>query len=222
MSYEFVKYPDYTIPERIADGVIHAIGVAGSLVATSIILTLAIPSLPAQSTLSLVIYGLAMVAMFSFSAAYHLIPGPHWKGGLRRLDKAAIFVKIAGTYTPVCLVALPQTWGIPLLSALGACAVAGVVLKLTAFDRSTVVAYVLYPLMGWSAIAVGPALITHLSPVQFALILAGGIAYTVGFPVLIVRRPDPWPRTFGYHEVWHLCTVVAAGLHFAAISTVLA
>ena len=65
-------------------------------------------------------------------------------------------------------------------------------------------------------------LIDHLTPFQFGLILAGGVAYTVGFPVLLLRRPDPWPTVFGYHEIWHGCTVLAAGLHFGAVALLLA
>jgi hemolysin III len=80
----------------------------------------------------------------------------------------------------------------------------------------------LYIVMGWVAIIATPALVDHLSASQLALIVAGGLAYTIGFPVLLTRRPDPWPDTFGYHEVWHLLTVVAAVLHFAAVADVLA
>jgi hemolysin III len=98
----------------------------------------------------------------------------------------------------------------------------GIVLKLTAFERVTVVSFVLYPAMGWAAIIVGPVLLDHVSVAQLVLIVAGGVAYTLGFPVLIARRPDPWPRTFGYHEVWHLFTVIAATLHFVAVTSVLA
>ena len=67
-----------------------------------------------------------------------------------------------------------------------------------------------------------PVLVTSLTGTQLALIIAGGVAYTVGFPVLLTHRPNPWPSTFGYHEVWHLLTVVAAALHFAAVADVLA
>ncbi len=68
--------------------------------------------------------------------------------------------------------------------------------------------------------AAAPALVDHLSAIQLGLVVAGGLAYTVGFPILMLRRPDPWPRTFGYHEIWHTFTIVAAVLHFAAITAV--
>lgn len=164
-----------------------------------------------------------MLLAFGTSAAYHrLAVGGRARTVMQRLDHVMIYVLIAGTYVPVCIVALPGAWGIPLLCAVGACGITGAVLKLTAFDRAVVLSHALYPLMGWAAVAVAPVLFDSLSPLQFGLILAGGVAYTLGFPVLIARRPDPWPRTFGYHEVWHSFTVVAAGLHFAAITTVLA
>ena len=76
--------------------------------------------------------------------------------------------------------------------------------------------------MGWAAVAAAPALASHLTRVQLGLIVAGGVAYTVGFPVLLLKRPDPWPRSFGYHEVWHGFTVVAAVLHFGMVASVVA
>jgi hemolysin III len=74
--------------------------------------------------------------------------------------------------------------------------------------------------MGWAAVIAAPVLVDHLSPVQLALVVGGGLAYTIGFPVLLLRRPDPWPRSFGYHEVWHGFTVLAAGMHFAAVAAI--
>jgi hemolysin III len=133
-----------------------------------------------------------------------------------------IYLLIAGTYVPLCLVALPPSWGIPMLAVVGSLAVLGMVLKLAFFHGARHVSYALYIVMGWVAIIATPALIDSLTGVQLGLIVAGGIAYTVGFPVLLTRRPNPWPNTFGYHEVWHLLTVVAAALHFAAVANVLA
>ena len=104
----------------------------------------------------------------------------------------------------------------------GTLALVGVVLKLTAFNRGRWMGYALYPIMGWVALIAGPALVRNLTLLQFLLIAGGGIAYTVGLPVLLKRRPDPWPMTFGYHEVWHVFTVVAATMHFAAVADVLA
>ena len=108
------------------------------------------------------------------------------------------------------------------MAIVGTLALVGMVLKLTAFHRVQWVSYALYPIMGWVALIAGPALVRHLTLLQFLLIAGGGIAYTVGIPVLFRRRPDPWPKTFGYHEIWHVITVIAAAMHFAAVTNVLA
>lgn len=168
------------------------------------------------------IYAASLLLVFGTSAAYHrLARSPRARLVMQRLDHSMIYLLIAGTYVPLCLVALPVSWGIPLLCVVAGGALLGFALKLSAFHRVQWLTYALYPVLGWAAIVATPALVRYLTPLQLGLVLAGGIAYTVGFPVLLVQRPNPWPRTFGYHEVWHLCTVVAASLHFAAVATFL-
>ena len=174
---------------------------------------------------SAAIYVGSLVLAFGTSAAYHrLAHSVRARTVMQRLDHSTIYLLIAGTYVPLCIVALPAPWGIPLVSVVGAGAVAGVVLSTTAFDQraARVVRIALYPVLGWAAVVAAPALTSHLTPVELALVLGGGIAYTAGFPVLILRRPDPWPTRFGYHEVWHVATVVAAALHFAAVAFIVA
>jgi len=94
------------------------------------------------------------------------------------------------------------------------------VIKLAAIQRLQWLAYALYPIMGWAAVIATPALRSSMSTPQIALVVAGGLAYTIGFPVLLLKRPDPWPKIFGYHEVWHGLTVLAAILHFGAVALV--
>ncbi len=167
------------------------------------------------------IYTACLLAGFGVSAAYHrLAHSPRAREIMQRLDHSMIFLWIAGTYVPLSVIALPPRWGVPLLIVVGIGAVTGVVVKLVAFDRLRWLGYSLYPALGWTAIVAAPALWRYLSTPVLVLVVAGGVLYTVGVPVLFTRRPDPWPRTFGYHEVWHGLTVVAAGLHFAAISLV--
>ena len=167
------------------------------------------------------IYAITLVAMFGFSAAYHRLGLTHRAGAvLRRLDHSAIYALIAGTYAPVCLVALPLRWGIPLLAVVAGAAGVGMGIKLVAFGRLNVTSYVMYPALGWVSVVAMPVLVRYLSAAQLALILAGGLAYTVGMVGLWRRWPDPRPRRFGYHEVWHLFTIVAAALHFAAVASV--
>lgn len=169
------------------------------------------------------IYAVSLLLLFGTSAAYHrLARSERARLVMQRLDHSMIYVLIAGTYVPLCVVALPPAWGIPVLAVVATCAVVGIVLKLTAFKRAEVVSYALYPIMGWTAIVAAPALFDHLTATQLVFIVAGGVAYTVGMPVLLTRRPDPWPHRFGYHEVWHTFTVVAAAFHFAAVTDVVA
>jgi hemolysin III len=136
---------------------------------------------------------------------------------MQRMDHSMIFILIAGTYTPVCLLALPPSWGTPMLVVVWVGAAVGIVLKVVAFDRMPVLHHALYPLLGWAAVVTLPILFYRLSTTQLVCLLMGGIVYTLGVPVLIRRRPDPWPTIFGYHEVWHVFTVVASAFHFALV-----
>lgn len=177
----------------------------------------------AAGTVGAAIYSATLLLLFGTSAAYHrLAQSERARTIMQRLDHSMIYLLIAGTYVPLCLVALPPSWGIPMLAIVGTLAAVGMVLKLAFFHGARYVSYALYIVMGWVAIVATPALIDSLTATQLGLIVAGGVAYTVGFPVLVVRRPNPWPTTFGYHEIWHLLTVVAASLHFVAVADVLA
>lgn len=169
------------------------------------------------------IYVGSLLAVFGTSAAYHRLTRSYRaKKIMQRVDHSMIYLLIAGSYAPICLVALPRAWGIPLLSVVGGLGLLGVVLKVLAFQRLQWISYALYPIMGWAAVAAAPALGSHLTLLQLSLVVAGGLAYTIGFPVLLLRRPDPWPAVFGYHEVWHGFTVLAAALHFGAVALLIA
>jgi hemolysin III len=139
---------------------------------------------------------------------------------MRRADHSTIYLLIAGTYTPICLLALPAPWGLPVLVVVWVGAVAGVILKMTAFERTRVLGWALYLALGWAAVVVMPALVRHLTPLEVALIVAGGLIYTGGSIVLATGRPNPVPAVFGYHEVWHACTVLAGLCHFASVGLV--
>jgi len=167
------------------------------------------------------IYAATLLLVFGTSAAYHRLAKTYRQRQImQRLDHSMIYLLITGSYVPICLVALPRSWGIPMMAVVGAMGLTGVVLKAVAFRRFQWVSYALYPTMGWVAVVASPVLVSHTSALQLGLIVGGGLAYTVGFPVLLLRRPDPWPSVFGYHEIWHACTVIAAGLHFGAVALV--
>lgn len=169
------------------------------------------------------IYAATLLLVFGTSAAYHRLAHSYEaRRIMQRIDHMMIYLLITGTYVPICLVALPRAWGISLLSVVGALGLVGIVLKVLAFQRLQWVSYALYPVMGWAAVFAGPVLADHLTGLQLALVVGGGVAYTIGFPVLLLRRPDPWPKVFGYHEVWHGFTVLAAAMHFGAVALLVA
>jgi hemolysin III len=211
MSREYSSYPDYSVRERVADGIIHAVGVSGSLVATIIVFAVAIPELPARSANSLVVYGIAMVAMFSFSAAYHMIPVPHWKGGLRRLDQAAIFLKIAGTYTPFAVVSMGGFWGYGLLGAVWSVALFGAAVKLVRRNGLGKLTIGLYLMLGWAGLAFIYPLAVSVPLTALVLIGLGGVLYSIG---VIFHVWDDLPYQ---NAIWHLFVLVASACHFAAV-----
>lgn len=165
------------------------------------------------------VYWASLAGLFATSASYHrLARTPRAVKWFRRADHSMIFVLIAGTYTPVCLIALPAVWGIPMLVVVWVTALAGIIVKMVRLgvgDGSA--GSWLYIVLGWAAVVTLPVLVTSLAPAQLVLLAAGGILYTVGAVVLARRRPDPSPARFGYHEVWHSFTIAAGACHFALV-----
>jgi hemolysin III len=129
-----------------------------------------------------------------------------------------IFVLIAGSYTPITLLALQPAWGISLLVIVWTVAVVGVTLALAKFGALHRVGGYLYIGMGWIVVIALPAVVQSLTTGQLALLFAGGVLYTVGAISLRMQRPNPRPLVFGYHEVWHVLTVAAAACHFTLVA----
>ncbi len=129
-----------------------------------------------------------------------------------------IFTLIAGTYTPFCLVVLDTAWGIPMLSVVWGLAGAGIIMKLAWPGAPRWLSVLLYALVGWLALVAATELAAWFSALPLALLLLGGIIYTLGGVVYAARRPDPYPRVFGYHEVFHALVVAASALHFTLVA----
>ncbi len=166
-------------------------------------------------------YTLSIAALFGVSALYHRVPwSPRVRRAMQRLDHAVIFVAIGGTYTPVALFAL-SPWASKLVLALvwGGAAV-GVFMRVRFTDASKAVVALPYLVVGWCLMAVVADAWHHLGVAGFLLLLVGGLAYTAGALVFAFQRPDPWPATFGFHEVFHVLTVAGAALHYVAIAFV--
>jgi hemolysin III len=166
------------------------------------------------------VYAISLAAMFGTSAALHR---RHWspRAWLRmdQLDRVMIYVLIAGSYTPVVLLALRPGWRVAFLALVWTVAAVGICLVLV-WNRGRVIfvtRMVLYLGLGWISVVLLPQLADTIGLGRLALGVLGGVLYTVGVVVLIRRRPDPNPGVFGYHEVWHAFTVAAGACHYTLI-----
>ena len=165
------------------------------------------------------VYALSLSAMFGASALYHRIDwSPRPAAWLRRLDHSMIFVLVAGTYTPFAVLVLAPALGWTVLAVVWGGALVGIVISLLWIDAPRWLTAMLYVALGWVSIVVMPQLWDRAGVLAVALLATGGLLYTAGAVVYARRRPDPAPRVFGYHEVFHVLVIAAAAVHFAAVA----
>lgn len=170
---------------------------------------------------AMVVYAIGLIGMFTVSSLYHRGRwGPRALRHMSRLDHSMIFLAIAGTYTPVALFGIGGWAGPTVLVLVWLGAITGIALVWAPITVPRWLFTSIYAIVGWVAVVALPQLVRSLGGLGFALIVAGGICYTLGAVVYGTRRPDPWPRVFGFHEVFHAFTVVAASLHLAAVGFV--
>lgn len=182
-----------------------------------LLLIVATPTLVGR--IGVAVYLVSASVLFGTSAAYHR---GHWSpragGVLRRMDHANIFIFIAGTYTPLALSLLDPQNATVLLTLVWGVAAAGVVFKVVWMGAPRWLYTGLYLALGWIAVGWLPAMWQAGGPAVVILLAAGGLIYTLGAVVYALKRPDPWPAWFGYHEIFHACTVLAAVCHFVSIA----
>ena len=172
----------------------------------------------AASAAALAIYMTSIVALFGVSAAFHRVRwSPAGRRRMRRADHATIFVAIAGTNTAVAGLALKGWAQVLILSLVWGGAAIGITIRQTWLDAPKWAVAVPYVVVGWCALVVLPQLLHALGGAGFGLLAAGGAFYTAGAIIYALRRPNPVPGVFGYHEVFHACTVVGAVLHFVVV-----
>jgi len=192
----------------------HAAWVAG---AAAIVLVVLAPTGGAR--VAALIYGVGLIALFSASALYHRWPGdPRWRPWLRRLDHSTIFLFIAASYTPVALIVLEGTLQTVVLVSVWVGAAAGVTLSLVWITAPRWLDAACYVALGWVAVIALPELWREVGPAPFVLLAVGGGLYSLGAAVYAIRKPNLWPRTFGFHEVFHALVIAAAVVHFVAIA----
>jgi hemolysin III len=164
------------------------------------------------------VYGAGLIALFGCSALYHRWPGPaRFKPVLQRLDHSTIFVFIAASYTPVALVGLHGSLAWVILAVAWAGAVAGVAFSLGWVHAPRPVVAGSYLVLGWLAVVAIPQLLGDRRIIPLVLLATGGLLYSAGAVVYARQRPDPWPRTFGFHEVFHAFVIAAAAVQYVAL-----
>lgn len=200
------------------NGLTHAAGGVLALVGLGVLLATAVSTGRLDQLVAFCVFGLSLIALYAASALYHLLPlSPSGVARLRRLDHMTIFVFIAGTYTPFCLLALDGGWRWGLLSLIWGLALCGVLLKLLWMDAPRWLSVALYLGMGWVAVIAAPALFRAMPLGGGAWVLAGGLVYSAGALVYGLKRPNPVPGVFGFHEVWHLFVIAGSACHFWAV-----
>jgi hemolysin III len=197
-------------------GVLHQVAFLGSLAAAP---ALIFDAEGARATLAASVFASSVVACFGASALYHRVSwSPRARLWMRRVDHAGVYLLIAGTYTPVSLLALSRNLGLAVLTVVWAGAAAAILLKFAWVSAPRWLAAAIGIALGWVAVVALPQLVARLDPAAFILLLVGGLAYTAGAVVYARRRPDPIPAVFGYHELFHALTIVAVVCQYIAIA----
>jgi hemolysin III len=196
-------------------GVLHQWAFWFALAAAAALVALA----PAGARLPALVYGAGLCLMLAASALYHRLNcSPGVRTLLCRIDHSAIYVFMAASYTPVCLLVLEGTTRWLVLGSVWAGALGGVALSVAWVTAPRVLFAVSYLALGWVIVLAFPQLVAALDITPIVLFAAGGLLYSAGAVIYALRRPNPWPSTFGFHEIFHALVIAAAVTHFVAIA----
>ncbi len=202
-----------------ARGWIHWYSTGVAAVLGLLLVILAAVRVGASGAVSCALYALSLIGLFGISATYHRHTwiSPRARTWMKRADHSMIFVFIAGTYTPLAVLAIGGTTGRVMLTIVWIGALGGVALKMLLPNSPRWVGVPFYIALGWVAVFAMPQLLHGGGATVVALVIAGGVLYTTGAVFYAIRRPNPWPGTFGYHEVFHAAVTLAALCHYVAI-----
>lgn len=204
--------PPVVVREEVANSVTHGLGLLASVAGAVVLVSLGLERGETWQAASAAIYGATLVALYAASTLYHALKGTRARGALRVVDHCAIFLLIAGTYTPVALVGLGGAWGWSLFGVAWSIAAAGIVFKVFAAGRYGALSTAAYVAMGWLCIVAARPLLVLLSPGALALLALGGLFYTAG---IVFYR---WERVPYSHAVWHLFVIAGSVCHYFAIA----
>ncbi len=203
-------------------GLTHLLGAFLGLIGLLYLVNRALDHGTIWHLVSFSIYGVSLIFLYSSSAFYHLLDiSPEAQIFFRRLDHAMIFILIAGSYTPFCLIPLRGPWGWTILGTVWVLGIAGVLLSIYWIDAPRKISTALYLLMGWMMIFAIYPLIKTLSVGGLYWLISGGLLYSVGAVIYAIKKPDPLPGIFGFHEIWHLFVLAGSFTHFLSVSTLI-
>jgi hemolysin III len=199
-------------------GLSHLIFSVVAVIGATVLITLAAVNHKWWHLGAFIVYGICLYLLYLASSLYHLLPvGPRAERVLRQLDHIAIFLMIAGTYTPICLIPLRGPWGWWLFGAVWVLALAGMFLAIFALGAPRWLSTGVYLALGWLVlIAIWP-LVHNLSIEGLCWIVLGGVFYSAGAVIYALKRPDPVPDVFGFHEIFHIFVMLGTLAHFLAI-----
>lgn len=200
-----------TVAEEVANAVTHGVGAALAVAALPVMVVTAVRHGTAADVVGGAVFGATLILLYLASTVYHAVPAGRWKERLRRVDHSAIFLLIAGTYTPFTLGVLGGGWGWSLFGVVWGLAVVGVAHKVAAGVRWPRLSTALYVGMGWLVLVAGPALWTRIPTEGLIPLVLGGVAYTAGVAFYAA------PRMRYAHAVWHLFVLAGSALHVVAV-----
>jgi len=201
----------------------HLLGAVISIPLTVLLIVQSARYATPWHVVSFSIFGAAMLALYTASAVYHMLPiSPKAQAVLRRIDHMMIFVLIAGTYTPICLLPLRGAWGYTLLGLVWGAAAGGIVLKALWMDAPRWLSSAIYVLMGWIVIIAVYPLVQTVSANSLLLLLGGGVTYTIGAVIYALKKPYFNFRFFGFHELFHLFVMGGSAFHVVFMFKLLA
>ncbi len=197
------------------NAITHFAGALASVVGLILLIVFSSLKADAWHIVSFSIFGASLVMMYASSTLYHALrlseKGILW---MRRIDHIMIFIVIAGTYTPLCLVPLRGAWGWTIFGIVWAMAVIGMVLKIFSMNIPRWISTGIYLVMGWMCLVAVYPLIMTLNIACLLWLAIGGLFYTIGAIIYALKKPDPFPGVFGFHEIWHLFVLAGSFCHF--------
>lgn len=200
------------------NGFTHFIGILMAIVCTILLLTRKTGPFTLRHAVSFAVFGGAMILLFTVSTLYHWLPLTGKKLELfRKIDHIMIFVFIAASYTPICLITLRGGWGWWILASVWGITVLGFFLKIFWLGAPRILYTAIYLAMGWLIVIAIFPLLERLPAAALLWMAAGGVFYSVGATIYALKKPDPWPGRVGFHEIFHICIILGSFSHFLMI-----